>query len=393
MTTSHPIVIAGAGIGGLTAALALAARGCRVVVVEKAARLEEAGAGLQLSPNASRVLTDLGLRPRLAPTITAPDAVSIMSVRRGGEVIRLPLRDRGDGRTDAPYWLLHRADLQAALLAQVKAIPAIELRLGCPFTDFAITGDGVVVRSGDGAAPLSALALIGADGVRSAVRQQLFPDVQPGFSGLVAWRGTIAAGRLPAELTPPRVQLWMGPKAHLVAYPMASGQQTNIVALMPGTLDSPSWSAPGDIAEIRHHFAAARWPDAARHMIEAVGDWRRWALFTMPDGGVWNRGPVALLGDAAHAMLPFVAQGAGMAIEDAAVLARCLGDPGGVPAALARYAAARRARVGRVQRTARQSGQIYHLRGAMAVARDLTMQALGTARLQARQNWIYDWRP
>ncbi|MBC7576410.1 MAG: FAD-dependent monooxygenase, partial [Tardiphaga sp.] len=182
MTTSHPIVIAGAGIGGLTAALALAARGCRVVVVEKAERLEEAGAGLQLSPNASRVLTDLGLRPRLAPAITAPDAVSIMSVRRGGEVIRLPLRDRGDCRTDAPYWLLHRADLQAGLLAQVKATPAIELRLGCPFTDFAVTGDGVVVRSGDGAAPLSALALIGADGVRSAVRQQLFPDVQLGFS-------------------------------------------------------------------------------------------------------------------------------------------------------------------------------------------------------------------
>ncbi|MET0875687.1 MAG: FAD-dependent monooxygenase, partial [Tardiphaga sp.] len=149
--------------------------------------------------------------------------------------------------------------------------------------------------------------------------------------------------------------------------------------------------------EIRDHFAASRWPGNARQMIGAIEDWRRWALFTLPDGGAWQQGPVALLGDAAHAMLPFAAQGAGMAIEDAAVLARCCGDviddPAQMAAGLARYAALRQARVARVQRTARQSGKIYHLQGPMALARDLAMKALGASLLQKRQAWIYDWRP
>ncbi len=401
MATSRPIVIAGAGIGGLTAALALAAKGFRIVVLEKAERLEEAGAGLQLSPNASRVLVGLGLQHRLAPHLMAPEAVSIVSVRRGGEVARLPLGggERGDS---APYWLLHRADLQAALLAEVNEHPDIELRLGCALQDFASHGNGVTVRYRNGTELDSdeALALIGADGVRSSVRQQLFPDVQPKFSGLIAWRGTVDARQLPPELAPKRVQLWMGPKAHLVAYPMSAGRQLNMVAIMPGVWDRPGWNEPADAAEIAQHFAAARWPENARTMIGTVGNWRRWALFTLPDGGVWHQaaqGPVALLGDAAHAMLPFVAQGAGMAIEDAAVLAQCCGEfvdhPARIADGLARYAMLRRARVGRVQRTARQSGNIYHLRGPMALARDLAMQALGAGRLQARQDWIYDWKP
>ncbi|MDB5504752.1 MAG: monooxygenase [Tardiphaga sp.] len=401
MATSRTIVIAGAGIGGLTAALALAAKGFRIVILEKAERLEEAGAGLQLSPNASRVLIGLGLQTRLAPHVTIPDAVSIMSARSGDEVIRLPLGTNGALRDSAPYWLIHRADLQAALLAQVRQTPAIELRLGCGFEDFAVHAAGVTVGQRHGVAREQepALALIGADGVWSAVRQQMFPDAQPTFAGLIAWRGTVDARQLPKELTPSRVQLWMGPKAHLVAYPMSAGQQINLVAIMPGAWNRPGWSAPGDAAELRDHFAAARWPGPARSMIGAVGDWRRWALSTMSDGGVWHdaaQGPVALLGDAAHAMLPFAAQGAGMAIEDAAVLAQGLAgsidDPATIGAGLARYAAMRRARVGRVQRTARQSGQIYHLRGPMALARDLAMTALGPARLQARQDWIYDWK-
>jgi salicylate hydroxylase len=398
MALSRTIVIAGAGIGGLTAALALAAKGFRVLILEKAERLEEAGAGLQLSPNASRVLIDLGLQPRLAPHLMTPDAVSIMSARSGGEVIRLPLGIAGEFHADAPYWLIHRADLQSALLAEVNNHPGIELRLGCQFEDFDVQSTGVAVglRKGVAREHEPALALIGADGVWSAVRQQLFPDTQAEFAGLIAWRGTIDARQLPRELTPQRVQLWMGPKAHLVAYPMSSGKQINVVAIMPGAWNRPGWSAPGDPAEIKNHFAASRWPDNARMMIGAVDDWRRWALFTMRDGGVWHKGPVALLGDAAHAMLPFAAQGAGMAIEDAAVLAKCCGefidDPANIAVALQRYATMRRSRVGRVQRTARQSGQIYHLRGPMALARDLTMQALGAPRLQARQDWIYDWK-
>jgi salicylate hydroxylase len=398
VAVSRTIIVAGAGIGGLTASLALARQGFRVVVLEKAERLEEAGAGLQLSPNASRVLIELGLQPRLAPRAITPEAISIISVRSGGEIARLPLGDAAASKAGAPYWVVHRADLQSALQAEVNDHPDIELRLGCQFEDVGTHAKGltVVQRSGNTRQQEVALALIGADGIWSAVRHHLFPDVQPRFSGLIAWRGTLDATQLPREYTSRRVQLWMGPNAHLVAYPIAGARQINVVAIVPGTWNRPGWSAPGEANEIKNAFTA-RWPAGARMMIGAVDEWRKWALFTVPDGGEWSDGAVALLGDAAHAMLPFAAQGAGMAIEDAAVLAKCLGETqseGGpdIAGAMQMYARARRSRISRVQRTARQNGRIYHLTGPMAFARDLAIKAMGPQRMLARQDWIYDWR-
>lgn len=399
MATSRTIVVAGAGIGGLTAALALAAQGFRIVVLEKAERLEEAGAGLQLSPNASRVLIELGLQPRLAGRAVIPEAISIMSARGGGEIARLPLGEAATLRAGAPYWVVHRADLQAALAAAVGDNPDIELRLGCQFEDVAPHAKGltVVQRSGTARHQELATALIGADGIWSTVRQHLFPEVQPQFSGLIAWRGTLDATQLPREYTSRRVQLWMGPNAHLVAYPISGARLINVVAVVPGTWNRPGWSAPGEAAEIKNAFASYRWPGPARMMLGAVDDWRKWALFTVPEGGGWSGGAVALLGDAVHAMLPFAAQGAGMAIEDAAVLADVLregaGDnAAGIAAALKRYGRLRRARVGRVQRAARRNGTIYHLSGPAALARDWFIRSVGPRRLLARQDWIYDWR-
>jgi salicylate hydroxylase len=398
VAASRTIVVAGAGIGGLTAALALAERGFRVVVLEKAGRLEEAGAGLQLSPNASRILVDLGLRNRLGTCAVTPNAISIMSARGGGEIARLPLGEAASFRAGAPYWVIHRADLQSALQAHVDDNPDIELRLGCQFEDVVTHAKGLTVgqRTGMTRHHEPALALVGADGVWSAVRHHLFPQVQPQFSGLIAWRGTIEATQLPREYTSKRVQLWMGSNAHLVAYPISGGRQINVVAIMPGTWNRPGWSASGDAMEIKNAFTSARWPEPARMMIGAVDDWRKWALFTVPDGGAWSSGAMTLLGDAAHAMLPFAAQGAAMAIEDAAVLAKCLAGTGdsaaGISSALQRYAGLRRARVTRVQRTARQNGKIYHLDGAAALARDLFIRAIGPRRMLARQDWIYDWR-
>jgi salicylate hydroxylase len=189
----------------------------------------------------------------------------------------------------------------------------------------------------------------------------------------------------------------MGPNAHLVAYPISGARQINVVAVVPGTWNRPGWSAPGEANDVKSAFAAAGWHAAPRMLIGAVDGWRKWALFTVPDGGEWANGAIALLGDAAHAMLPFAAQGAGMAIEDAAVLAKCLGETqteGGptVPAALKRYARLRRPRVARVQRAARQAGRIYHLSGPLAAARDLVIKGMGAKRMLARQHWIYDWR-
>jgi salicylate hydroxylase len=398
VAASRTIFVAGAGIGGLTASLALAAQGFRVVILEKVERLEEIGAGLQLSPNASRVLIDLGLQPRLAARAVTPEAISLMSARSGGEVSRMPLGEAAALRAGAPYWVVHRADLQAALQAAVNDNPDIELRLGCQFEDVAPHAKGltVVQRSGMTRQPELALALVGADGIWSAVRHQLFPQVQPQFSGLIAWRGTLDTSQLPREHTSGRVQLWMGPNAHLVTYPISGSRQINVVAVVPGTWNRPGWSAPGEIAEIKNAFGSSRWPGLVRMMIGAVDDWRKWALFTVPGGSAWTDGAIALLGDAAHAMLPFAAQGAAMAIEDAAVLAKCLGGVGentaGIPAALKRYARLRRSRVARVQRAARSAGRIYHLTGPAALARDLTIRVIGPQRMLARQNWIYDWR-
>src|SRR5438309_5828496 len=362
VAASRTIFVAGAGIGGLTAALSLAAKGFRVIILEKAERLEEAGAGLQLSPNASRILVDLGLRSRLAPRAVTPEAINIMSARDGGEIARLPLGEAASFRAGAPYWVVHRADLQAALVAQINDNPDIELRLGCQFEDVTSHAKGltVVQRRGNARQQELAVALVGADGIWSAVRNHLFPEVQPQFSGLIAWRGTLDATTLPREYTAPRVQLWMGPNAHLVAYPISGARQINVVAVVPGTWNRPGWSAPGDPFEVKNALVQARWPSPARMMVGTVDNWRKWALFTVANNGQWSSGSIALLGDAAHAMLPFVAQGAGMAIEDGAVLAKCLAEAGEtaaeIAAALKRYGRLRRSRVARVQRAARQAG-------------------------------------
>jgi salicylate hydroxylase len=352
-----------------------------------------------LSPNATRILIGLGLHARLSERALAPEAVSIMSARHGGVICRLPLGRPAALRDGAPYWVMHRAGLQAALLEQVRDHPDIELRLGTRIDHAVSHNDGVTVDlRGHTNREETARALIGADGVWSALRGHLFPDARPLFSGLIAWRGTIDATRLLHETAARGVQLWMGPHAHLVAYPMSGGRQINIVAVVRDAWNQPGWSAPGDAADIKHRFAQALWSEPARIMIDAVESWRKWALFTIPPMAAWHRDAMALVGDAAHAMLPFAAQGAGMAIEDAAVLAQCLGEAAnesadGTSAALARYTGLRRARVARVQELAQRNGRIYHLEGAAALARDLAIRAMGPQRLRARQDWIYNWRP
>lgn len=397
MPSPRTIIIAGAGIGGLTAALALAAKGFRAVILEKAEKLEEAGAGIQLSPNASRILIGLGLEPLLAPHVIALDAVSMMSAPSGRELTRVPLGEAATFRYGAPYWIVHRADLQAALLAKVNENPDIELRLGMQFDDVAshVKGVTVVQRKDMAREPETAMALIGADGLWSSVRNHLFPDVRPSFSGRIAWRGIIEASQVPREFREKRVQLWMGRNAHLVAYPISGGKRVNLVAIVEGDWNRPGWSEPGNANDIKTYFDAPKWPVPARLMVSAVESWRRWALYSIKDGGVWTRDKenVALLGDAAHAMLPFMAQGAGMAIEDAAVIAQCLAQsPGDVAGAFARYAGQRRSRVARVQRAARMTGQIYHLGWPFAAARDIGIGLIGGAKLLTRQDWIYDQR-
>ena len=392
---SRTIVIAGAGIGGLTAAIALAEQRFHVIVLEKAVQLDEAGAGVQLSPNASGVLIRLGLEKRLIERVVTPDDITIVAARSGKPIVRIPLGAAALMRYGAPYWIAHRADLQAALLARARENPDIDLRLGAPFEDVAVHTKGVTVVNRDGLERESrqALALIGADGVWSNVRHQHFGGVPAIFSGHVAWRGTIDARQLPREFSQNRVTLWLGTAAHLVVYPVRGGALINVVAIVAGQWNRPGWSEAGDASEIAAQFNARRWSSAARMIIGATDNWKKWALFTV-DGAAPASGPVALLGDAGHAMLPFAAQGAAMAIEDAAVLADCMSrQPGNATEAFRQYAALRQARVAHVRRTTWQSGAIYHLPGPVALARNLSMKILGGRRLLSQRDWLYDWRP
>lgn len=380
----QPIVIAGAGIGGLTAALTLAQRGFDVTILEKNAKLETAGAGIQLSPNASRILVALGLGDALAQGAVVPGHISVMTARAGREVVRIPLGPAVFAHFGAPYWMIHRADLQSALQEKVADEPCIDLRLGAAFIDAVNDADGVTVTSEAGGATstLQAAALIGADGIHSAVRRRFQPHNGSTFSGKVAWRSLVNDATGSADN---RIMLWLAPDAHIVAYPVG-GNRINIVAITSG---DDANTAPR--AALPDAFDLTRLPSPLRAIIDQAAGWTAWPLHAV-DVPLWNDGCVALLGDAAHAMMPFAAQGAAMAIEDATVLAATLAEETKVPAALQTYASLRQPRLSRVRRTASQTGAIYHMRGPMAFARDLSMRVLGGQRLLQRQNWIYDWR-
>ncbi|EJW11647.1 Salicylate hydroxylase [Rhodovulum sp. PH10] len=396
MASSRTILVAGAGIGGLTASLALAARGFRVVVLEQASRLEETGAGIQLSPNASRVLIRLGLAETLAPVVCVPDVVRVRKASSGRDIVTLPI-GRSERYYGAPYWTVHRGDLQAALLAKVRECGDIEIKLGARVDEFAIHPNGVTVAfSGPtGASDVGGIALIGADGLRSQVREKLGDARPPRPAGRAAWRTLLPVQVLAPELRTPSVNLWIGRGAHLVHYPVRGGELVNIVAIATDDTEAPGWSSPASSGEVLQHFPENRWPLGARALIARPERWLRWTLYDRPPLKKWGRGPVTLLGDAAHPMLPFLAQGAAMAIEDAIVLADALAKRPEAPAAALRaYERARRPRDHDVQRAARRNDRFYHLGGPMALARDLVMRVgLGGELMLARYDWIYDWQP
>jgi salicylate hydroxylase len=392
MARSRTIIIAGAGIGGLTAALALIRAGFRVVVIEQAEQLEETGAGIQLSPNAAGVLLSLGLGEHLKSRAVAPEAIRILRAKSAREIARIPLGRAAELRYGAPYWVIHRGDLQTALIEALEATPDFVLRLGRKVDDYAVHAHGVTVQARGRGAVLDehGIALVGADGLRSTVRGKLGDRRPPQFRNRTAWRALI-----PADQAPPAARegsvLWLGPDAHLVHYPVKGGAMINLVAILRDQERVSGWSAAGKRSDLVGPFFD--WHNDARALIEAAQTWLRWSLFDRPLPHPWGVGPVTLLGDAAHAMLPFLAQGGAMAIEDAAVLASCLAGRSEDPAAALRlYERMRRGRTGRVQRHARRNGLVYHLKGPAAFARNLALAAMGGNHLLHRYDWLYDWR-
>jgi len=400
VVAARTVIVAGAGIGGLTAALALARRGFEVTLLEAAPRLQEIGAGLQLSPNAARVLIALGIEHQLKPHVVIPEQLVVRSARSRRLLAQAPLGASVAQRYGAPYWVIHRGDLQAALCETVAATPGITFKLGSKVESFAARDGGVAVAAAQGSQPLEqqGMALVAADGLWSTMRQRLGHRPPPRAAGQTAWRTLVPADAVPKgsaeSFAAPAVNLWLGHDAHLVHYPVKAGRMINVVAIANDDWREPGWNTPGTTRELLDRFAAEHWHGSARDLLAASEHWQKWALFDCPPLAAWGEGPVTLIGDAAHPMLPYLAQGAAMAIEDAAVLAACLArNPDDAPAALRRYEASRLPRTTRVQRDARHNGTVYHMRGAAAALRSLALMAMGGDRLISRYDWLYGWSP
>lgn len=370
---SGRVEIAGAGIAGLTTALFLARAGFEVDVAERALSLEPVGAGLQLSPNATRLLDRLGLLPALQAASVAPEAIELRDARNLKPLASVTLGDFAARRWGAPYLVIHRGDLQGILLDATLREPQISIRFGSEI-DPATKAD----------------LTIGADGVWSTMRARI-PGTSPAsFSGHVAWRALVEAchsafANLTAHLSPNSVSALLAPSFHLVAYPVRQGQALNLVAIMPGKAGAEGWSqGVADMAPLPNDRSGA-----LRDLLSGVGDWTRWPLHAVNPSGKWGEASGFLVGDAAHAMTPYAAQGAAMAIEDGAALAATLIASSDIASALARYEAVRRPRLARVAARARFNRFVWHAAGPIAIARNLALKTRDPQRLAADFDWLY----
>ena len=308
LPASRTVIVAGAGIAGLTAALALARNGFRAVVLEQAERLEETGAGIQLSPNATRTLIDLGLGERLRPHVVAPLALRVLNAKNGREIVRMPLGDSAEQRYGAPYWSIHRGDLQAALSSAVAENLDISLRLGVRVEDFVAHDNGVTVsaRGRSGIWHERGDAVIAADGLWSVMRARMGYREPPRFAGRTAWRALLPAKQAPPEFRAPLVHLWLGREAHIVHYPVKDGALINIVVIINDDWNAPGWSAPAQRDELLPRLSVERVAPQVLGLINQPQAWLKWALFDRRPLLNWSQGAVALIGDAAHPMLPYL---------------------------------------------------------------------------------------
>ncbi|MBB5873635.1 salicylate hydroxylase [Allocatelliglobosispora scoriae] len=371
----QPVGIVGAGIAGLTLAVALQRRGLSYHVFEQAPRFGEVGAGIQLAPNATRLLYRLGLGDALDAVAVRPHAIELRDGRTGTVMARTELGERCVAEYGAPYLAVHRADLHQILAGAVDPA-AVTLGVRCTGID----QDGEVVTAAfDNGRRDRFAVLAGADGVRSAVRSTFLHDA-PRYSGHTIFRGLIPAERLPQLAAEPRIVLWLGPGQHAVAYPVAGGKLISFGATMPeAEWGAESWSEPGSLSGLREAYEG--WDDGLRDLLSQADEVSRWALHDRDPIIGWTHGTATLIGDAAHPMLPFVAQGANQAVEDAYVLAGCLAQAP-VPEALRRYERLRRPRTDEVQEISRRNATALH-----------DGSRPDPAQQQRQQRWLFGYDP
>lgn len=394
MSAPHFLIV-GAGIGGLTMALSLARRGISATVIEKRTGFGELGAGLQISPNSGRVLDGLDLTLPLKRVSVSSHGLVVRRWSDGADLVEMPQHPE---RLPTPFRMLKRNDLHSVLLDAARAMPNIRLVVGRGIQQVSQgeTGVSVTLAGQNGhVESLDGLGLIGADGVWSQIRDVTGDTSPPVFTGYEAWRALAPGAKASTKSDKPRVTLHLGPGRHSVHYPVAGGRETNVVVVRQTKEAREGWSRDGDTSIVTDHVSGGS--QALRELIASARGWQVWSLFDRKPAAM-AKGRIALLGDAAHPVLPFLAQGASLAIEDAAVLARLLADAlqaegaRGVPEAMAAYAAVRSARVARVQEASRGNGRTYHLGWPWSIGRDIAMRRLGADGLQKRYDWLYDWR-
>lgn len=383
-------LIVGGGIGGLAAALACSRAGAQIELFERFAEFTEVGAGIQLGPNVVKILYEWGLSDGVSRVAAFPDRLQIRSALTGAELGVLRLGKTTLQRYGYPYAAIHRADLHALLLKAVTQRGDVLLRANSLVSGFLQHDDGVTVHTADGRDARGDV-LVGADGLWSGVRQQLLNDGLPRATGHLAYRGLVRQAELPEHLRSQQITAWLGPRLHMVQYPVRGGEWLNVVAIVQGRMygDAQYWDHTANAVQLHQLMAGTCRP--MLDLIHAIENWRLWALSIrtpMRGSGEHTKGRVALLGDAAHPMLPYLAQGAGMAIEDADELGRSLAASGAnVPSALSNYAERRWRRNARVQARAIRNGKIFHLSGPVRRARDLSMKLLGERLLDLP--WLY----
>ena len=381
-------LIAGGGIGGLTAAIALGRHGISCEVLERSHFAEETGAGIQLGPNATRALDALGVLDAIEPYGFMPEAILVYDGISGRKLTSLPLGKEAARRYGAPYLTLRRADLHAGLRAALSGAGPVALRSGFDLTAADTQADGTVLARAVDGSEVKGQCLIGADGLWSTLRSIIYPMARLRFAGATAWRAQIPRETLPAPFTAPVVGLWLGPKTHLVHYPVGGGAELNIVAVTESGGAGQGWNRSGDMATLLAHFE--RWTGDSKSLLEQVEGWSVWSLYRLTRLKDWSAGAVTLLGDAAHPVLPYLAQGAALAIEDAATLAACIaGELSGSVAAFRRYERLRKPCAARVQRASRRFGWLYHLGTPLAQARNLILARRSEEATLRRFDWLY----
>lgn len=386
-TPDRPVLIAGGGIGGLTAALALAQRGLASVVLEHAPEFKEIGAGIQLGPNVFKMFDTLGLVDALTPAAFFPEALVMMDSITSEEVTRIPLLGAFRERFHYPYALIYRPDLMRALVDACSRSSLIALHNDATVAHFSDEGDRVIVETKEGARHEGS-ALVGADGLWSTVRQKIVADGRPRISGHIAYRGVVPIDEVPEQYRRNDMTLWGGPKNHLVHYKLRGGTLFNLVAVFHSAKYEEGWNSFGDPAELHARFEGTC--ETVQTLLAKIPEWRMWVLCDRDPVKEWSRGRVTLLGDAAHPMLQYLAQGAGMAVEDAVVLARSLAEADDVPEGLRAYHEARYIRTGNCQIWARVYGEFFHAAGTIRELRNVMLGARTPEQAYNGMAWIYN---